>query len=262
MNRIKSSELHEQPWFPKTLRNGVTDALQCVFKFGKVYEPIVPELAKAIQAAGARGVVDLCSGAGGPWTWLRSSLARQMNSERIEICLTDKFPNIAAFEREKEISDGAITYCRESIDASKIPPSLDGFRVLFTSFHHFSPEEAAAILQDAVDNRRGIAVFEAARRSPLTILLTSIMFFAGFLAVPLIRPFRASLLFWTYLIPVVPFVLWFDGVLSCLRSYPPAELTELVSRVTPQDYVWDIGEVMGLFTPITYLLGYPAPPPK
>jgi hypothetical protein len=261
MSRLKLTEIHEQPWFPKTLRDGVTDDLQRVFKFAKIYDPIVPRLANAIQAAGAHRVVDLCSGAGGPWTWLHSSLAR-LNPERVEICLTDKFPNVAAFAREKEVSRGAITYCRDAVDASKIPPKLDGFRVLFTSFHHFSPDEAAAILQDAVDNRCGIAVFEAARRRPLTILLTTLMLFAAFLIVPFIRPFRVSLLFWTYLIPVVPFVLWFDGVLSCLRAYPPAELSELVSRVTPHDYIWDIGEVQGVIAPVTYLLGYPAPIPS
>jgi hypothetical protein len=163
MDRIHLTEIHEQTWFPKTLRDGVTDGLQCVFRFAKIYEPIVPRLAKAIQITGARRLVDLCSGAGGPWTWLQSSLAR-LNPSRVEICLTDKFPNVAAFEREKEVSRGAITYCSESIDASKIPPRLGGFRVLFTSFHHFSREQAVAILQDAVDNRCGIAVFEAARR--------------------------------------------------------------------------------------------------
>ena len=100
MKRTNLSEIHEQAWFPKSMRNDLTDGLQCIFKFGKIYEPIVPRLAKAIRAAGAQRVVDLCSGAGGPWTWLRGSLVREMNSEQVEICLTDKFPNIAAFERE------------------------------------------------------------------------------------------------------------------------------------------------------------------
>ncbi|HEY4877879.1 MAG TPA: hypothetical protein VIH97_02025 [Candidatus Acidoferrales bacterium] len=259
MSRLALTEIHEQAWFPKVMRDGLTDELQCAFKFGKIYEPIVPRLANALQATGEHRIVDLCSGAGGPWTWLRQSLAREMDSDRVEICLTDKFPNIAAFKREKEVSGGALTYSCESVDASKIPPELDGFRVLFTAFHHFSPDEATAILQDAVDNRRGIGVFEAARRRPTSIFLNTIMLFVGFLIVPFIRPFRASLLFWTYVIPVVPFVLWLDGVISCLRAYPPAELSELVSRVTTQDYIWDIGEVQGLIAPVTYLVGYPAP---
>jgi hypothetical protein len=35
---------------------------------------------------------------------------------------------------------------------------------------------------------------------------------AGFLTAPFIRPFRFSRLFWTYVITVIPFVLFFDGV--------------------------------------------------
>ena len=40
----------------------------------------------------------------------------------------------------------------------------------------------------------------------------------GILA-PTIRPFRWSRLFWTWLIPLVPFVLFYDGIVSCLRAY-------------------------------------------
>jgi hypothetical protein len=81
------------------------------------------------------------------------------------------------------------------------------FGTMFSSFHHFPPNEATAILQDAVDNRQGIAVFEAARRRPLSIVLTFLVPLAAFCTVPLIRPFRFSRIFWTYLMPVIPLVL-------------------------------------------------------
>ena len=66
-----------------------------------------------------------------------------------------------------------------------------------------------------------------------------------------------SRLIWTYLIPVIPFVLWFDGILSCLRAYSPAELAQLISRLEGNDYQWEIGEVTGRLAPVTYMLGYP-----
>ena len=43
------------------------------------------------------------------------------------------------------------------------------------------------------------------------------------LATPFIRPFRWSRLFWTYVIPLVPLTCWWDGVVSQLRAYTPAE---------------------------------------
>jgi hypothetical protein len=256
MSRINLSEIHEHAWFPESLRDGVTDALQFILSASYIYQPIASDLSRAINAAGANHLLDLCSGSGGPWTWLHRTLALQSPS-RLEICLTDKYPNIAAFKRAHSISRGAISYCAESIDAARIPTGLRGFRTIFTSFHHFPPDQAAAILQNAVDNQQGIGIFEAPRRRPLCVLLTFLMPLAALLMVPFIRPFRFSLIFWTYVIPVIPFVLWFDGVLSCLRAYSLAELSQLILRLRPNHYKWEVGEKFGWLSPVTYLLGYP-----
>jgi hypothetical protein len=73
-----------------------------------------------------------------------------------------------------------------------------------------------------------------------------------------VRPFRWSRLFWTYIVPVIPFVLLFDGVVSCLRTYRPAEFLELVGSLSA-DYEWKAGEFRDSYfkPPITYLIGYP-----
>jgi hypothetical protein len=255
LRRIGLSEIHEQPWFPKFLRDDVTDGLQFTLNFGRVYQPAASCLRKALKAEGTDRLVDLCSGAGGPWSWLYR-LVENEDIGRVEVCLTDKYPNIASFERLREASGGRISYCAEPVDAAKIPAQLRGFRTLFTSFHHFSPVEAAAVIQNAVDTRQGIAIFEAPRRKTLSILMVVLMPLSALLMGPFIRPFRLSRMIWTYLLPVIPFVLWFDGILSCLRAYSLAELSELIRALKPNDYKWEIGERMGLLTPITYVLGY------
>ncbi|MGH7607197.1 MAG: class I SAM-dependent methyltransferase, partial [Gemmatimonadales bacterium] len=101
------------------------------------------------------------------------------------------------------------------VDARAVPAALDGFRTLFTSFHHFRPAEARAILADAVARRQGIAIFEAVRRAPLDIALVAFTGLAMLAAAPFIRPFRWSRLAWTYLPPVLPLVGTFDGIVSC-----------------------------------------------
>ena len=95
-------------------------------------------------------------------------------------------------------------------------------------------------------------------REPSTILaICFIPFFILFLA-PRIHPFRWSRLLWTYGIPVVPFVLWFDGLMSCLRSYSHEELGELVRSLPDEGYRWELGTQRDGFLPVTYLIGYPA----
>ncbi len=74
---------------------------------------------------------------------------------------------------------------------------------------------------------------------------------------PRIRPFHWSRLIWTYVIPVVLFVLWFDGWISCLRSYSHEELSELVRGLPGESYQWELGTQGGGFLPVTYLIGYP-----
>lgn len=250
-------EFHDQKWFPKVLRDGVTDALQYILSLGGIYRPIVPRLNEAMEVTGAERMVDLCSGGGGPWLWLYRLL--RVSGKRVEICLTDKFPNIAAFENARQQTEGQITFHKGSVDAASLPRELTGFRTIFTSFHHFTPEQAVAILQNAADNGQGIGVFEAAKRDPLRILLTILMPLAGFLTAPFTRPFRVSRLFWTYILPVIPFVLFFDGVVSCLRAYSQKELSLLAAQVKTKNYVWEIGEQSGALAPVTFLIGYPEP---
>jgi hypothetical protein len=79
------------------------------------------------------------------------------------------------------------------------------------------------------------------------------------LFVPFRRPFRWSRLVWTYLIPVIPLVLFFDGLVSCLRAYSVRELHQMTSELESSGYRWEIGEKAGgwLHLRITYLIGRP-----
>ena len=251
-------EFHDQKWFPKYLRDGVTDALQFILSLGGIYRPITPLLNEAVEVTGAERIVDLCSGGGGPWLWLHR-LLRASNGRNIQVCLTDKYPNITAFENARRKTGDRITFYPGFVDAAALPRDLSGFRTIFTSFHHFTPDESVAILQNAADDGQGIGVFEAAKRDPLTILLTMVMPLAGFLTALFARPFRASRIFWTYVIPVIPFVLVFDGVISCLRAYSKKELSLLAAQVKAENYVWQVGEQSGGLAPITFLIGYPEP---
>ncbi|MGA7928134.1 MAG: hypothetical protein WCA20_19365 [Candidatus Sulfotelmatobacter sp.] len=265
MRRVQFIELHEQPWFPSWLRDDVTDAVQFGFNLLRAYAPIAPLLQSVIDSTGngtnaGQSIVDMCSGGGGPWLDLSRKLRCRDaagDSAGLQIWLTDKYPNLKAFQSVSTSSDYHITFYPESVDAMKVPGALKGLRTMFTSFHHFSPEDARAILQDAVDAGESVGIFEFTRRAPLTIGLI----FAGvlllFLHTPRIRPFRWSRLLWTYLIPIIPLVLLFDGVVSCLRTYRPNELREIVEKLTSCEYQWEIGELASGRVPITYLIGYP-----
>ena len=260
MRRIQFIELHEQPWFPSFIRDEIMDALQFGLSLLNAYAPIAPLLQRALDSAQSRSIVDLCSGGGGPWSDLCCKLqSRELpgNSPALQILLTDKYPNLGALQNVRGASENHITVYPGSVDATKVPPELKGFRTMFTSFHHFPPDQARAILQNAVDAGEGIGIFEITRRAPPTIGLILLWDFMLFVCTPWIRPFRWSRLLWTYLVPIIPLVLLFDGLVSCLRTHQPGELGEMVAALKASGYRWEIGEHFNGSAPITYLIGYP-----
>jgi hypothetical protein len=115
-------------------------------------------------------------------------------------------------------------------------------------------------LQDTVDRRQGIGIFEQTRREPSAILLMLTLPFIALVVVPFIQPFRWSRLFWTYFIPAIPYVLGIDGVISCLRTYSPDEMEELMRGLDAPGYFWEIGHVPSPLSPlgVSYALLYPS----
>ena len=260
MARIHAIEIHEQDWCPAPIRDAATDYLQFASAMGSPYRAIAGRLADAVKRAGTREVLDLCSGAGGPWFELQPLLSESAGDE-VRVRLSDLHPNRAAFERAHSRSDGAIEFIAEPVSALAVPRELPGFRTMFAAFHHFRSGDARRILADAVASRRGIAVLEPLGRgiAPLVSVLFAPL--ACLLVTPFIRPFRWSRLLFTYLVPVVPLVIVFDGVVSCLRTYTPDELRELVDGLDAPGYRWDIGTepIPRLPAALTYLIGTPEP---
>jgi hypothetical protein len=254
VRRCHLFEFADQTWCPAVFRDCMTDYLGFIIAKTAPYACVRHRLRKSISQSRAARIVDLCSGSGGPWA-VGTHITEY--SGGIGVCLTDQFPNLGAFEHAKRTSNGLLDYCGEPTSATDLPEKLTGFRTLFSSFHHFRPEEARSILADAVQKQQGIAVFEGTCRSPLALLLMLLVPFMVMFSTPFIRPFRWSRMIWTYLIPIVPLLALSDGLVSCLRTYTCEELKMLVSGL--HQYKWEIGEEAADHgpIPITYLIGLP-----
>ncbi len=255
MQRRPWFEIHDHRLFPGRLRNLVTDALEALWAFGNSYGCVLPRLAAAMQAAGACQVVDLCSGAGGPWPTLLPRLT--CLGAPISIRLTDLHPNLEASPVLAARSAGCIVYEPQPVDATRVPRHMPGFRTMFSSFHHFAPAQARALLGDAAGQQQGIAVFEAATLHARTLAVITLLPLLVWGLTPGIRPFRWDRLVFTYIVPVIPLVILVDGWLSCLRSYSLDDLRELSSGLGQADYQWQVGEEKSGLLAIRYLLGCP-----
>jgi hypothetical protein len=251
-------EFEDLSWFPGSIRESMTDYLRYLIAALNFYEPIIPLIADGLAQTNTKHVVDLCSGGGGAIEKIQASLLHHANKD-IKITLTDKFPNVNAFEFISAKTKGSISYSDDSVDACNIPSSYKGFRTIFSGFHHFDKEFAKSVLKNAVDARSGIGIFDGGNKnllSVLAVLLFHPIFF--FLFTPFFKPFRFSRLFFTYILPVIPFCTVWDGVVSIIRLYNPDELLKIAKEVDNENYFWEAGKKRSNYgLKVTYLIGYP-----
>ncbi len=258
MGRLHLFEFEDQAWLPNVIRDGLTGCLNIVEDKGEFYAPIVPHLRVVLKELKCEKIVDLCSGSGGPWKYLIGHLADSETSS-LKVLLSDKFPSFNILELDA-FQASKLEFTPYPVDATKVPKELTGFRTLFGSFHHFRPEEAVGILQDAVKCGEGIALFEMTRRSWFSIIYVLLLApISALWYIPFVKPFRWLRLILTYLVPLIPVMLVSDGIVSCLRTYSPEELQMLVKTVKENNlYNWEIGiKKRKRFPGITYLIGYP-----
>jgi hypothetical protein len=175
----------------------------------------------------------------------------------VQFTLTDKFPNITAFQRLSSKYPSGIRYITDPVDATNVPKNLVGLRTMFNAFHHFAPNSARLVLESSVQARQPVGIFEIPERSLLMMVpfLFTPIFVA--LATPFIRPFRWKRLLWTYVVPLIPLTCWWDGLVSACRAYTVAELLAMTQGFDDYDWKADRIGVRGKAGHLTHLLGVP-----
>lgn len=254
--RFHLVELEDLTFFPTLIRNYGTDYLRFIQARLQLHLPMVEVLAEALNVAGESKVVDLCSGGGGPTPSLVESL-RERGLD-VTATLTDRFPNdVAAKECERE--SAACRYFDQPVDATDVPPDLAGVRTVCNAFHHFAPKDASRVLASAARGGNSVVVLEIPERKLSVILSTFLAPLMVMLSTPWIRPFRWSRLFFTYLLPLVPLLCLWDGVVSQLRAYTAAEMLQIAEDSGVESYRWRAEKIAHPSLPLrlTYLVGHP-----
>lgn len=250
MGRVHLFEFNDQPWLPDVLRDGMTGYLETISDRFKMHEVMVPIVAEALEASGAAQIIDLCSGGTGPVLRIRDALP-----EPVPVVLTDKYPNL---DRFRAAMAPGVTPRFEPVDATAVPDDLRGLRTIFNAFHHFKPQDARAILEDAWSQDAPIVIVEVTERRAATLLTSPLILLGVCLMMPLVRPARLAYWLLTYLLPIFPALIWWDGVVSHLRAYAPDELRALTQGLDKPGYVWTIRHVpLAPGSRITVLTGLP-----
>lgn len=150
----------------------------------------------------------------------------------VNFVFTDLHPNISSWDRIAR-ENPYIEYVRSSVDASQVPASLvqggNGekvMRLFNVSFHHFDDGLTKKFLKDTVETSDGIVIIELQDRSFASFVADSFLPFGMLFLAPSYawqNRYSAAFMF-TWLIPITPLVLFFDGYVSSLRTREPEEV--------------------------------------
>jgi hypothetical protein len=247
--RIQFIELQDLAWIPSALRDGVTDYLQFLLKVFKVYAPAEEIIKKINKSTKSNQILDLCSGSGGPLVGMSHSL------KDYKITLSDLYPNYKTWKFLKK-NYSNIDYINASTNAFNTKIEKDTIVTMFTSFHHFDDEGAKKIIKNCIQEKSSIAVFEFVQRDLLSLLLVIPSPLFMFFLIPFVTPFSLSRLFFTYIIPLIPFITFWDIIVTVLRIRNENELRSLVPE--NQNYNFVYGEKKtSLFLKVSYFYGVP-----
>lgn len=256
MKRIHAFEFEDLQWFPKNLRNYATDFLQFGANTFDIYKNITPILKRGIESAGNNTIIDIASGGGGGLIKIASRLKKEIPS--LKIVLSDFYPNLEAFKRTKSHAPDIFEFIETPVDAMNVSPSIKGLRTQFLSLHHFKPEQAKAILQNAVDSNQPIAIFEVQERDFISLIPMILSPINVWLSTPFITPFKWDRILYTYLIPILPIFIMWDGIISVLRTYTQEELNQIILELKNHErFNWDVGITKAKPQGVSYLLGTP-----
>jgi len=244
--RLQLFEFLDQSWLPDVFRNAMTAYLAAMYRKTSLPKAWAEQVAEVLRASGQEEIVDLGSGAMGPIQIVIEELGKL--GQKAEVTLTDLYP--------PSRWDHTTRYWPFPVDARRVPASLSGVRTMFAVFHHFAPADAEAILRDAAAHRRAICVFDATSRTPVSIMGAFLIPIFVLVMTPTVRP--RSLLF-TYLLPVLPLMIFWDGLVSQFRTYSPDEMLAMANGLGIPEYEWRSGDltVPGLPVAMPYLIGQP-----
>lgn len=257
MKRIHALEWEDLRWFPTAWRDYGTSYLQFIATRFDIYKSIVPIVEKGLRANGKSEWLDCASGGGGGLVNLFKTIVK--SNPNLSLTLSDLYPNTKAFTQTSAIDSERISFESQSVDATQLPQNLkQKFRTMFGAFHHMKEDMASKILQQAVDDKAPIAIFEPLSRNVPAFVSMLFVPLNVWLFTPFIRPVRWQVLPFIYLIPLIPLYILWDGVASILRMYSKPELEALVKGLkNSENFFWEIGETGSGPMKVTYLYGEP-----
>lgn len=228
MRRLQFFEFCDQAWLPKVIREAFHDCLSFNYRLYRPYTHVADLLTKDAARLGYTELLDLGSGAGGHMTNLQARAAT-LPHPLPRFVLSDLFPHVDEWTRLRNAyGESKVGFIPQPLDIMVIPSGLSRHWSMFAAFHHFPPSMAREVLKQFVQHADSFHIVEHTERSALSMLALLSTAVTAVIAPFFARKFSIGKLLVTTLIPIVPLILLFDGIVSCLRTYTPEEIRAML----------------------------------
>lgn len=258
MKRISAFEFNDSVWCPLDIRESITEILGATFQVDGIYRGVADEFRGFCSQLGGGVLIDVCSGSGLPAASLLEHIGESGCLPQ-KVFLSDLFPNTAALQKSRQRCPERLQVIENPVDATCLPTDLDYDAVtMFNSLHHFDPAIVQRIIDGCVENRKAWFFVEAFPRNLRCFLPIFLAVFGPLLRNPFDAPKRGWLKFiLTYLLPVIPNALLWDGIVSVLRTHTREEVLAMV-RKHEESYLCSFTEIpMALGGRVTVFSGIP-----
>lgn len=250
--RFQFFEFNDQSWLPKVFRDSFNDTIAFTHTAYRPYARSVKDIAEwAKRGKQVNAVLDLGS-AGGEHVASVVRVAQRAAVPLPKFILSDLYPapSYWKFFRDK-LGQGSIGFIDYSVDALSVPSGLPRYWTIFEMFHHLSPDTARRFLEEFTQKADGLCIAEFFQRRSLYCLLMVILAFLPNMLVPFFaQRFSFGKLFLTTIIPIVPLMVLFDGIVSVLRTYTKDEIIAMLPEGSRDQFTIEYKEVWYGFVPM------------
>lgn len=246
LKKILTFEFNDWPKCPAFIRESILEVLGKSIRAAGVYDVLAPLFIQFCKDTKATGVLEFGAGSGESTVIFLDAIC-QTDDTPPRIYISDLYPLATVMQKTCERYPELLTPILHSVDL-RCPPETPrhDMRMVLSAFHHFDTDMARLFLANA--QKKGVAVFIA---EPFTGSLKAFfpLFIHGFTS--LARNGLCSTnalvpkLFFTFVLPLIPMCLLWDGLISMIRMYDKRGFADLVASLpeTGAAYIWEYTEV-------------------
>lgn len=230
--RFHSFEFCDQSWVKGIVREAFMDCLEAIYRSFGPYEKNFTTLALEAKTKGT--IIDLATGNAAPiLTFLKflekkgKASGKDATIQNLTVIATDLYPHLESWQTIQK-KHPFFSFKEQPFDAIRQKEDIPCVYTMFSAFHHFNEDQAVEIITSKVSETSDLMIFEMTPRDYLANyawLPFAMPFFM--LSSLFARKLKFGKILISMIVPIVPAMVIFDGLMSNLRTYTRPELEVL-----------------------------------